>query len=831
MSFETRNLGFNIYRVTPDGLQAVNTDLIAGFATRSTFPTGYGEKYEFFDLNGTTNSSYIIQSRSTQGARVSTQAFGPKLTSDWEHDTGFPKSYYQGIAQNQNGGLEASRLSLPKDLQRTVNDAVLPPDLNMQRWVAAQPGAKITVQRDGMYRVSRSELQNAGFNVNTNSANWRLFMEGNEQAILVGVGDQYIDFYGRGVDTSESDTRAYYLIVDTSTPGKRMATRVLRNFGGNVVAQNFRASAVYRMRTQYNSTVRNGNDGENYFGTFFADQPTTIPDPNDPRYVPYNITHIDFSAPTATLHLKLQGLDRSGAHNVNVTLNGNFLGVITGDGGVSYTGDLTFPTNYLNEGENIFTISANGSSNDWSYFDTATIEYARTFASDSDRLPFFSQNVRRANITGLSTASVRVFDTTYDSNTQILDNFQVVPENGTFTVKLPSDRAAVMYAATDAGMLQSPSVVFNSPSTLSSTNNAADMIIISYSSTDFVQAADGWANYRRSQAGGSFNVRVVDVADIFDEFSYGISSANALADFLEYADRNWQSPHPRYVLLLGDGSYDPRNYEGYGNWNLVPTKMVNLIFQESGSDEALVPDIDSDNRADMAIGRISARSSSDINTVLTKTMSFETPALWDQHRGWDCAYGLPIGYDFEAMCIVLTAHAPPGVPVTMLPHGFPPPNQNDPDPNAHTRLMSALNAGPYIVNYAGHGTAGIWDSSSFFSTSDVAALTNAPNWSIYTMLTCLNGYFIRPRPTDDSIAEALLKAPNGGAVASWASSTDTTPDLQLLMGDRFYDMTANGDIPRLGDLVVDAKSFSLPPQTDVGFSWVLLADPALKVKP
>ena len=94
------------------------------------------------------------------------------------------------------------------------------------------------------------------------------------------------------------------------------------------------------------------------------------------------------------------------------------------------------------------------------------------------------------------------------------------------------------------------------------------------------------------------------------------------------------------------------------------------------------------------------------------------------------------------------------------------------------------------------------------------------------MLTCLNGYFTHPR--DDSLAEVLLRAPNGGGVATWASSTETTPDYQSRMAERFYHEIGLGNIKRMGDLVIDAKS--VIPGSDVGYSWVLLGDPMLKVR-
>src|SRR5882724_7423696 len=52
MAYETGNLGFYIYRFTDDGPQLVNPNIIGGFGTKSSYPTGYGEKYEFYDREG-----------------------------------------------------------------------------------------------------------------------------------------------------------------------------------------------------------------------------------------------------------------------------------------------------------------------------------------------------------------------------------------------------------------------------------------------------------------------------------------------------------------------------------------------------------------------------------------------------------------------------------------------------------------------------------------------------------------------------------------------------------------------------------------------------------
>ena len=98
------------------------------------------------------------------------------------------------------------------------------------------------------------------------------------------------------------------------------------------------------------------------------------------------------------------------------------------------------------------------------------------------------------------------------------------------------------------------------------------------------------------------------------------------------------------------------------------------------------------------------------------------------------------------------------------------------------------------------------------------------------MLTCLNGYFIGYNGlNDDSIGELLLRTPNGGGPASWASTGLTTADVQMTMGRRFIQQIGLGNIPRMGDLIRDAK-FVIPAGADVRFSWALFGDPMLKVR-
>ena len=94
------------------------------------------------------------------------------------------------------------------------------------------------------------------------------------------------------------------------------------------------------------------------------------------------------------------------------------------------------------------------------------------------------------------------------------------------------------------------------------------------------------------------------------------------------------------------------------------------------------------------------------------------------------------------------------------------------------------------------------------------------------VMDCLNGYFHDPFLL--SLSEALLKAPNGGAVAGFASSGLTFPDGQHEMSQRLYALIYGGPAIALGDAIKDAKSHTN--DIDVRRTWIYFGDPSLKIR-
>lgn len=809
MDLETRNFGFYIYRVDGDQKQLVNNGIVPGSAARIGPGAVMGTEYSYYDVAGGT--TYVIESHDMDSRVYSSGPVSVTYVSDITPLAGHSSEFLAAQRNQAKDMIEIDRpntgtLTQPKMSAKQARRAQ-----ETHLGVVAQDGVKIAVKKDGMYRVSRAQIEAAGFDVNTDHTLWQLFANGAQQAMNVGATGDYIEFYGKGKDEIESDTRIYYLIVG-ATPGLRMGSRFVQPVTA-LPSANFQYTAIRAPKSVYINTILNG-DATNFFGPGIGSvAPTTIN---------FNLKSLDVSNRRNYVTIEFQGFSLT-AHEVQVTLNGMTLPAATGSFDTKFSRTYTVSPAFLREGANTLEVKT-AAAGDTCLFSSISVDYRRKYITDQNQLLYLNENFREVDVTDFSSSNIRIYDMTDESSPVLLNGLTVQQNGATWSVHIPQYRSRVMLGIEDSGLLQPASITPNFASNLATTGHDADLVIISYK--DWMTEAGNWANYRRGQG---FDVEVVNIEDIYDEFNFGTQSNAAITAFLQYAKNNWNTP-PQYVLLLGDASYDPRNFEGHGYLDFVPSKIVNTLYTEVPSDDALV-DFNHDGLAEISIGRIAGRSGAYMTKALNRVTGFEVPAMQTLSRGAVFASDLPNGFDFEAMSVRLGNWLPPGTPITYVNRG---------QANASSALLTALNEGPYVVNYAGHGTVGVWAVPAFFGNSIVPQLRNNEELSIYTMLTCLNGYFINPT-SPVSLAENLVDAEwtdtsgpvpvrhDTGAISVWASTGLTTPDVQEIMATRFYTKLGDGSIPRMGDLVRDAKGVLIGGE-DVRNSWVLLGDPMLKVR-
>lgn len=824
--YEVNNLGFNVYREQNGQRSRVTPSVVAGSALMvgqgNRLTAGYS--YSWFDQEGTPDTAYHLEAIDLNGGR---QWAGPIYPyAGPSSGTGRKGSPLGGramllseLARASSGSGQAAEEGWPtsmsaiKDADRWEPVKPKPSPLGIQQKIAAGAAVRIQVRKTGWYRVSQSELVAAGLDSSADSRLLQLYVDGHEVPVRIsGEGPRLsaidtMEFYGLALDTPTADTRTYWLI-NGNAPGKRISakrTKVKpgdRYWTGNSV-RSFDYTIERREKLIYSSFLLNG-DAENIFGPLIYSEPV-------PQTL--KVSHFDREATgqgtQPQLEIALQGLSAQ-SHTVNVQLNGADVGTMSFAGSEHPVAKFPVNRSLLVDGDNVVSLHSTNGESDVSLIDWIRLTYAHQYIADNDALGFSVPAGRIVKVDGFTTANLRVVDVTNPDSPLELQSIIEASGSGYAVRVQAADSRRTLLAFADS-LAQTPaSILANEPSSWNAKANGADMVIITHK--NFRGAIEPLANLRRNQG---LVVAVVDVEDVYDEFSYGAHTPAAIKNFLMSAARNW-SRKPQYLLLVGDSSWDPRNYLNEGDNDFVPTKLIDTAALETASDDWLA-DFHGIGLADMAIGRLPARTAAEVDLMVAKIMSFE------QERELNVPLRSAVmvaDNGFEEQSAQTGALLPPGVGLQTINRS------GGNDDVTRGQIVDALNQGPMIVNYYGHGSVRVWTGAGLLDSDLASNLTNTNRLSLYVMMTCLNGYahdvYI------DSLAESALKAPNGGAVAVWASSGFTETQPQFVLDQEFYRQLFNSQPVRLGEAIRNAKAGTS--DNDVRRTWVLFGDPAMRMR-
>jgi hypothetical protein len=363
---------------------------------------------------------------------------------------------------------------------------------------------------------------------------------------------------------------------------------------------------------------------------------------------------------------------------------------------------------------------------------------------------------------------------------------------------------------------------------LADTNRQADYIII-------CSPENRAGAYRLAKLRTQQNLRslVVPVRTIYYEFSYGIKDADAIKQFIGYAYHHWKKPSPKYVVLVGDGTYDPRNYLNVADYHdSVPVHLGASATEYCSQDGWYGTVNGSDILTDVAIGRIPVRTEASFSNVVAKIETYETLSPTNAWKRKALAvadqFDVLNSFDFQGssesnfvqdvvfggVTNITRAYLDLGSPAAMK-----------------TVVTNAINAGVFAVSYFGHGFNDFWVADTFFSTNDVAKLTNSV-WPVFSMVTCENGDF--DDPYKECIGEALLKRANRGAIGSAAAGALSIPGAADVFANGFSTaLVTSNTYKRVGDMfnkgLLDLWTYA-PTASELLF-YSLFGDPATRIHP
>jgi len=528
------------------------------------------------------------------------------------------------------------------------------------------------------------------------------------------------------------------------------------------------------------------------------------------------------------------GSDAEGVvdHHLRLCLNGVVVGETRFDGEVGTRFEAEVPGSLLREGANTLTVENVGDTGVYSlvFLDRFSVEYPQAPLAQGGRFEgtFVANGAAEVGGLGSGTNAV-VVDVSGGSDggalegsgrlqrrgsgVEWLNGFEAAPSSVRFFA-----RAGHRYLVASGEGLLRPRIVIPRPSSLKDPANQADFLVVAPEA--FLPAAQALLDRRGGQGLVS---RGVSFEEITTVFGHGQPSAEAIHDFLSYAYHSWARPSPRYVLLLGESTYDPQHFLSSSHASPLPALWVKTSYLWTVSDPTLAAVNGEDAYPDLAIGRLPATTVEEAEGMIAKVLDWEDTGQGLGGKAVLVADNPDEGGDFEAdvQDIAQTLLAGRDTQEILV---------SQAGPSTRPAIFDAFDQGASLMSYVGHGGTQVWSSENVLNSWDASSLRQQGAQPLLMTMDCLNGYFVAPNV--DALSEAFLKVAGRGAVASFAPSGLSVDGPAHLLHRALLEEIVSGRHERLGDAVLAAqKAYALAgANPELLAVYHLLGDPTLELR-
>ncbi|MBI1306188.1 MAG: type IX secretion system sortase PorU [Bacteroidetes bacterium] len=344
----------------------------------------------------------------------------------------------------------------------------------------------------------------------------------------------------------------------------------------------------------------------------------------------------------------------------------------------------------------------------------------------------------------------------------------------------------------------------------------------------------------------NYKVSVIELEDIYNEFSGGVEDVTAIRDFLRmlYVNGKTGSVPLRFALLFGDGSYDYKDRLSY-NTNFIPTfqsrESNNPSYSYASDDyfailesgEGYFDVTGAQEGLDIGIGRIPCRTQEQANIALNKVTHYhEKPALgeWrnnvtflgddeDNNTHFRDSENVSKKIDnqapvFNIKKIYLDAYEEQSY------------GSGQKYPEVNDEIDHSFDRGQLIFNYLGHGGSSGMAHERVVTREQIRAWSNYDKLPVVITATCeLSRY---DDPSQDSPGELMLFDDDGGAIALITTTRIVFIGNNYNLNDKIIDnnmFNISSVRPTLGEIMMKGKNNSLRAVNQRNFT--LLGDPGV----
>ena len=680
---------------------------------------------------------------------------------------------------------------------------------------------KIEVVETGLYRIDASDLveklhvtpEIAQNLIRTKGV--KLTNRGSTVAYLQAADNSSLYFFGEAIDSIYTSANVYWLSLQKGT---------IMSAGSRIVPSGVSANDfVDSVHVEQNlfSYTDGFHDPEADFWLWnylFAGD------------AGYDSQTIDVDAPGAiegqTLTVSLMGMTtmpRVNEHHAEVRLNGTLLGDTWWSGMAAHTAEFAIPAGVLLAGANQVDITAVLDADDGFSvvaIDSIDLRYQRSATAVDDRLLVNAAAKGPMVVAGLSSTDVWVFDLANPLTPTLARIGSSGGDPSGAWVKFGAMADTRYYVTTPGAALRPVAITAVEDAPFSKAGlPEIDYVVITHPA--LLLQATVLADYR---AGQGLKTMVVTTAQIYDYFNYGIVDPHAIQAFTTYALKR-PSTAPKFLVLVGDGSFDYKDYQGFGD-SLVPPLMVDTPEGLAPSDNLLADVTGNDGVPEFAIGRIPAVSDADVANAYLKIVAYEAAekGAWSRSVLVAADNEDPDAGDFATDSDAVAALLPASFAVTKA-------YLDDLDLlTARTTLLSNF-VDTLWINYIGHSGIDNWAHEGLLTAADTPGMALSARLPFVTALTCVAGQFALPGA--DCLSEALVKQAGSGAIAVLSPTAKEENDQSVRLGELF--VSTMFDPPR-GTTLGKAVRSSLQKGAAAGLpksllaTYNLLGDPAVTVK-
>ncbi|MBL0066343.1 MAG: type IX secretion system sortase PorU [Bacteroidetes bacterium] len=382
----------------------------------------------------------------------------------------------------------------------------------------------------------------------------------------------------------------------------------------------------------------------------------------------------------------------------------------------------------------------------------------------------------------------------------------------------------------------------------------ASLLIVTNPS--FINQANDLADLHRTH--DNMTTMVATTEQIFNEFSSGAQDVSAIRDFVKmFYDRAYAPGDlPRYLLILGDASYDNKSrvssntnfvtsYQSSGSLNQTQTYMSDDFFGLLDDSEG---EWNNGEIVDLSVGRLPVKSVQEAEAMVRKIIHYAGGDI--TNPGTTNGTNNTVYGDWRNVVTFVsddqdsnTHFKQADTLARRFSRDYPLLNidkiymdaynqQSTPGgnryPDGHAALVDRVQKGSLLLTYIGHGGEVGWGHERFLEVDDINNWTNINALPAFLTATC---EFTRvDDPARTSAGELVFLNPNGGGICLFTTSRLAFSSSNYNLCQKFYTHVfteIDGRMPTIGDIFEQTKIDVYTDQYVRNF--ILIGDPALRM--